>query len=426
MQLVIIIDENVKLKQNTAMLPKKFAIVARTLIIVLSLFLQHSVDAQNTKSNQNNSGFIENMNNSFINFKDSVSGNFSNFQEQQQQAFDDFKKQIQKKWGSGNFAYSDSVNWVEYYEDNNVRSTVNFKEGNANIELLIESDEEIDNKDIEEDVGEAIKEMALTKGKKIDFDVEEEGQNELSEKPILENQLITKEGEKVSEDNIDQFTKEIVSKKEIKQTKVKGTDGKSRTMVSISIPLAPDYLKVRAEKLLPIVTKYSKQYGIEPELILSVIHVESYFNPKAISHANAIGLMQLVPSSGGMDSYNYVFNKNTEPSIKFLYDSDNNINLGTAYLRILMTRYFGDVVNSDSKRYCVVSSYNTGVGNVCRTVSGNTIVHHTVNKINALTPSKTYRFLSQNLKYKEARNYIVKVNDKYLMYKNWLVMDNNF
>jgi hypothetical protein len=40
------------------MLPKKFAIVASTLIIVLSLFLQHSVDAQNTKSNQNNSGFI--------------------------------------------------------------------------------------------------------------------------------------------------------------------------------------------------------------------------------------------------------------------------------------------------------------------------------------------------------------------------------
>ena len=66
------------------MLPKKFAIVASTLIIVLSLFLQHSVDAQNTKSNQNNSGFIENMNNSFTNFKDSVSGNFSNFQEQQQ------------------------------------------------------------------------------------------------------------------------------------------------------------------------------------------------------------------------------------------------------------------------------------------------------------------------------------------------------
>jgi len=393
-----------------------------TIISVLFCWIYLSSDliAQNTKTNKDNTSYTNNMKRSFLDFQDSISTNFNIFQESQQKAFNDFKKDVQRKWGQNNFIFSDSINWVEYYEDNDVRSIVNFKDGTANLELLIDQDDDDDDQKIENEVGKAIKELALTKGKVNDFKIESDEQNKLSKEPILQNQLITEEGVKVTEENIDQFTKEIIDKEEIIQSTVKGTDGKSRVLVSISIPLAPDYLKVRANKVLPIVTKYANQYNIEPELILSVIHVESYFNPKAISHANAIGLMQLVPSSGGQDSYEYVYGKSQQPSRRFLFDSDNNINLGTAYLKILMTKYFDGITNDENKRHCVVSSYNTGIGNVCLAVSGDKVPSNTVKIINRMTTNQTYSYLSSNLKYREAREYIVKVNNKYLMYKKWL------
>jgi membrane-bound lytic murein transglycosylase C len=88
-----------------------------------------------------------------------------------------------------------------------------------------------------------------------------------------------------------------------------------------------------------------------------------------------------------------------------------------------MTTYFEGVTNNESKRYCAVSSYNTGVGNVCLAVSGDKIPGHTVAKINKMTAGETYRFLTRNLRYREAREYIVKVNTKYLMYKDWVKVE---
>lgn len=42
--------------------------------------------------------------------------------------------------------------------------------------------------------------------------------------------------------------------------------------------------------------KYSTNYSVDPDLILSIISVESSFNPDAVSTADAIGLMQILSS----------------------------------------------------------------------------------------------------------------------------------
>lgn len=89
------------------------------------------------------------------------------------------------------------------------------------------------------------------------------------------------------------------------------------------------------------------QYGVEEALVRAVIHAESAFNPAAVSHAGAQGLMQLMPATarrfGVTDSFS--------PS--------ENIRGGTQYLAWLLDRFHGDIT-------LAVAAYNAGEGAVDR------------------------------------------------------------
>ena len=84
-----------------------------------------------------------------------------------------------------------------------------------------------------------------------------------------------------------------------------------------------------------------KEHGLSPALVKAVVHVESAFNPKAVSRAGALGLMQLMPDTArslGVD----------DP-----FDPWHNIEGGTRYLRYLMRRNSGDVE-------LALAAYNAG------------------------------------------------------------------
>ena len=82
-----------------------------------------------------------------------------------------------------------------------------------------------------------------------------------------------------------------------------------------------------------IVEKYSKEFGIEKELIFSIIKNESNFNKDIISNKDAIGLMQILESTKedvekklGIENLN-------------LTNEEDNILVGTKYLSILNKKY---------------------------------------------------------------------------------------
>ncbi|BBA84884.1 murein transglycosylase domain-containing protein [endosymbiont of Pachyrhynchus infernalis] len=163
-----------------------------------------------------------------------------------------------------------------------------------------------------------------------------------------------------------------------------------------------------------IINKYSKKYNIDKSLILSIIHAESKFNPYAISNLEAIGLMQIIRNKSGLDVFKYK-KKNNFPSVVYLINPKNNINVGVSYLYILKNKYFYNVKNTESIKYLIISSYNGGIKNVLNIFSLN--FNDSINIINNKTSNELFNIILNNHPLKETRDYLIKVNSLYNFYK---------
>lgn len=75
--------------------------------------------------------------------------------------------------------------------------------------------------------------------------------------------------------------------------------------------------------------------GIDADLGFRIVHVESEFNPHAISSVGAVGLTQLMPSTARWFDHSITKEK--------LFDPRTNLRLGFRYLRSLIDQYNGDL-----------------------------------------------------------------------------------
>jgi hypothetical protein len=96
-----------------------------------------------------------------------------------------------------------------------------------------------------------------------------------------------------------------------------------------------------------LISEHARLNRIRPELVRAVIHVESAFNPTAVSPKGAMGLMQLMPGTAATFGVGNPFN----PA--------ENVRAGTAYLRQLLDRYGDD-------EELALAAYNAGPGAVDR------------------------------------------------------------
>jgi soluble lytic murein transglycosylase len=92
--------------------------------------------------------------------------------------------------------------------------------------------------------------------------------------------------------------------------------------------------------------------GPEPALVLAIIRQESEFDPRAVSHANAYGLMQLIPSTAQAQA-----RREGMPYARASLTQDPNYNmtLGSAHLADLVDSFNGSYV-------LAIASYNAGSG----------------------------------------------------------------
>lgn len=101
------------------------------------------------------------------------------------------------------------------------------------------------------------------------------------------------------------------------------------------------------------IVEVAEELQADPIYVAAVISAESGFSPVARSHKNAIGLMQLLPTTA-KEVYERLEGKKSYPRLK---DPHTNIRLGITYLKQLEQHYRGD-------KFLALAAYNWGPGNV--------------------------------------------------------------
>lgn len=103
----------------------------------------------------------------------------------------------------------------------------------------------------------------------------------------------------------------------------------------------PRAVRVTREEYDELIRNAARRYRIPEALVWAVMHAESNFDPHAVSHVGASGLMQLMPATAE-DMY-----------VRDIFDVRDNIEGGTRYLRVLANMFDGDMVK-------MVAAYNAG------------------------------------------------------------------
>jgi membrane-bound lytic murein transglycosylase C len=308
---------------------------------------------------------------------------------------------VGKTWGKKEVRLPDRTHYVKYTQNYKSRAIVDFDKG----EILVET---LDEKDPRGSLKNAIVTTLLTPDDPRAVDLfTDKGVTLTSEKdPYLLGLVQDRHGQAVrTPAEAEQFADYLIANQATTRTITQ--DKSSKTAHVATMTMVPNFSNKQAEKYRPQVSRFAEQYDVSPNLIFAIIRTESNFNPFAVSGAPAYGLMQLVPTSGGREAYRRARGSDATPSREYLFNADNNIELGTALLNVLHYKQFEDVDNTVSREYCVISAYNTGLRNVLRTFSKDVVA--AVNRINSLEPPAVYDKLRQDLPYQETRDYLVKV-----------------
>jgi soluble lytic murein transglycosylase-like protein len=121
----------------------------------------------------------------------------------------------------------------------------------------------------------------------------------------------------------------------------------ARTAPSAPVAMPRDSSPERFARYDQHIREAATLYQIPIELVRAVIKVESDFDPRAVSPANARGLMQMIPETA------------ERMMVSDSFDPRQNIFGGTRYLRVLANLFNGDIE-------LTLAAYNAGEGAVMR------------------------------------------------------------
>ncbi|RQD66705.1 MAG: DUF3393 domain-containing protein [Desulfonatronovibrio sp. MSAO_Bac4] len=302
-------------------------------------------------------------------------------------------KALLKEWGDEKLPTPRE--YVKYTDNYQTRAVINFESGIIRVETV-----EKDNP--REKLRSAIANTLLTPADPTKVDLLSDEDVNIGGEPFLLHVVRDHQNQPIRwEWRANQFANHLMN------TAYQKDIYNNRQRHFVTFNMIKEHNRGQQQRYQGFVTAQARRYNLETALIYAIIEAESSFNPYAVSHVPAYGLMQIVPETGGRDAHRLIYSRDGIPTRDYLFVPENNIRMGSAYLHILFTRYLSRIKNARSKEYCVISGYNTGSGNVLRAFDRNR--DRAFDRINSMNSSQVYNHLVRNLPYQETRNYLPKV-----------------
>ena len=265
-------------------------------------------------------------------------------------AWDTYTKEIRRIWKD--YTGSTAKIWTSYSEDKTTRSFVDFDNGTIKLEVLVKE-------------GEGKKEAE----KKIQEQFSSLMEKKVSGEYVLDKQIEDPQKKVVTKENAPDFVRKVVLPKVEKQEQIIGEDKVKRRKFAVVVKLGPKHLQNRVEKYWPLIKPLADKLKLRKSLILGTIHMESSFNPLAISipikrkkyTTHAYGLMQVVPELAGTTVYRLLNGSDGKPTPKDLYDPATNIQYGLVFIHHLHHSSVCSKLKDTGKiEDCSIVAYNAG------------------------------------------------------------------
>lgn len=315
----------------------------------------------------------------------------------------EFQQETEKTWGEDNGEISSEKKVVKYTDNLLSRSKVDFQKGTVIVETLAKDDPK-------QHLEKAIITTLLTPDDPNGMELFSANTPKFDAKPYLYGQVLDHQRKPIAY----QWRAQQYAKYLVKNAYVTERNGE-RVVHRVLFTLEPNHTQMRKHKFKPYVDAAAKRYRVEPALIYAIIETESSFNPAAVSHAPAFGLMQIVPKTAGRDVFHRQARDQQQPTPQQLFNPKENIEIGTAYLQILDEIYLKDIQVPLSREYAVIAAYNGGAGNLFKTFSSSRST--ALKQINKLSSDAVYWKIKTKHPKAESRRYLIKVTTSKKQYR---------
>ncbi|MFH0260212.1 membrane-bound lytic murein transglycosylase MltC [Vibrio barjaei] len=303
--------------------------------------------------------------------------------------------QAKEKWGEDEFVQAGKHRYVKYLDGYRTRAHIDFDRGKIYVSTLSQSHPK-------QHLQKAIVQTLLMPADPEHAELFSDKEVVLNGIPFLLGQVLDHDGKPIEwQWRANRYAKHLIA------TQLQTKPIKNGNAYYVEISMTDDHLQQREYQYAELIQSAAKRYGLSEDLLYSIIKTESSFNPYAVSHAGAYGLMQVIPKTAGADVFNLVKNKPGIPTKEYLFDPANNIDTGAAYFYILKNRYLRDVKHPTSLHFSMISAYNGGTGGVLATFDKDR--KRAMSKLNQMAPKQVYTALTTQHPKDEARRYLQKV-----------------